>query len=105
MAYDASKISRKHKSGSSVAVLMNHDAPPPLRNHARDNMLAIRSKEKEIKDARDRDQLKDPEPKFKLKQFDNVKSRIYDVRPPRQQEVVDSPTRRRPDSELLNSGR
>eukprot|EP00746_Dinoflagellata_sp_MGD_P086436 gnl/MRDRNA2_/MRDRNA2_34210_c0_seq1.p1 gnl/MRDRNA2_/MRDRNA2_34210_c0~~gnl/MRDRNA2_/MRDRNA2_34210_c0_seq1.p1 ORF type:complete len:279 (+),score=70.85 gnl/MRDRNA2_/MRDRNA2_34210_c0_seq1:119-955(+) len=105
MTWDASKISRKHKSGSSVAGLMNHEAPPPLRNHARDNMLAIRSKEKELKDAKDRESCKEPETVFKLKQFEHVKSRIHEVKPPRAQEVLDSPHRRRLDSELPSSER
>lgn len=104
MAYDASKISRKHKSGSSVAGLLNHEAPTPLRNHARDNMMAIRSKQKELKDARAFEASKDPDTPFKLKQFEHVKSRVHEARSPKSQEV-ESPNGRRADREVPDSER
>eukprot|EP00929_Paragymnodinium_shiwhaense_P050938 TRINITY_DN25642_c0_g1_i1.p1 TRINITY_DN25642_c0_g1~~TRINITY_DN25642_c0_g1_i1.p1 ORF type:complete len:309 (-),score=106.82 TRINITY_DN25642_c0_g1_i1:45-971(-) len=49
MPFDSAAIAKRQAAGNVMAGLMNHQAPPPLRNHMRDNMRAIRDKERQIR--------------------------------------------------------
>jgi hypothetical protein len=46
---DAGRIARRQAAGDAVAAMLNHQAPAPLRNHLRDNMRAIREKERQLR--------------------------------------------------------
>lgn len=59
-----------------MAVLMNHETAAPIRNHARDNMLAIREKERQLRGRRLIEGCRQPHKEFKMKQFENVKARV-----------------------------
>lgn len=74
---DAGHIGRRHAAGSNVASLLDRRAPAPLRNHARENVLAMRKKAQQLRGQSIIDSFKQPQPEFKLKQFANVKSRLH----------------------------
>jgi len=76
---DAAAIARRQNAGGNVASLMDHRAPPCLRNHARDNILAMRKKEAQNRGKMALENCKPPQPVFKLKQFDNIQSRLNDL--------------------------
>lgn len=82
MASEASLIARRHALGGGVASRMDHRAPAPLRNHSRDNIVAMRKKERQIRGKSVIESLKQPQQEFKLRQFDNVKSRLFQLPPP-----------------------
>jgi len=82
MASEASLIARRHALGGGVASRMDHRATAPLRNHSRDNILAMRKKERQIRGQSVIESLKQPQREFKLRQFDNVKSRLFQLPPP-----------------------
>lgn len=89
---DAGLIARRQAAGSGVAGRLDHRAPAPLRNHARDNILAMRKKERQIRGRNVLEGLKQPQPDFKLKQFQDVKSRLFDLPKP----SANKPYERRP---------
>lgn len=107
---DAGFIARKHSAGCGVASRLDHRAPALLRNHSRDNILAMRKKEQQLRGQHIIQSMKQPEPEFKLKQFSNVKSRLYDLpRPsPNSHEASEGRGRRaaseRPSSRQSTSG-
>lgn len=69
-------------SGAAVACMLDHRPTACVRNHAKDNMKAIREKERQLRMQRGMESLKMPEKQFKMKQFDNVKSRAFEHKPP-----------------------
>lgn len=73
---EAARIAKRQMAGGGMAHMMNHEAPAPLRNHARQNILAIREKERQLRGKRVMEGLKMPDEPFKLKQFANAKSRL-----------------------------
>jgi hypothetical protein len=76
---DAGLIAKRQAAGSGVACRLDHRAPAPLRNHARDNILAMRKKERQMRGRNVLESLKPSQPEFKLKQFQDVKSRLFDL--------------------------
>lgn len=76
---DAGLIGRRQAAGGGVASRMDHRAPAPVRNHARDNVLAMRQKERQNRGRSVIESLKMPQEDFKLKQFANVKSRLFEL--------------------------
>eukprot|EP00746_Dinoflagellata_sp_MGD_P163166 gnl/MRDRNA2_/MRDRNA2_91062_c0_seq1.p1 gnl/MRDRNA2_/MRDRNA2_91062_c0~~gnl/MRDRNA2_/MRDRNA2_91062_c0_seq1.p1 ORF type:complete len:296 (-),score=75.14 gnl/MRDRNA2_/MRDRNA2_91062_c0_seq1:221-1021(-) len=79
---DASKAHRRQLSGAAMAGMLDHRPTACVRNHSRDNMVAIREKERQLRMQRGMEALKMPDKAFKLKQFENVKSRAFDGKPP-----------------------
>lgn len=69
-------------SGAAVASMMDHRPTACVRNHSKDNMIAIREKERQLRMQRGMEALKMPDKAFKLKQFENVKSRAFGNKPP-----------------------
>lgn len=61
---------------SNVAACLNHSPRPLLRNHAKDNKLAVKAKERDVKLKAKQEEAAQKVPAFKLKQFKNVPSRI-----------------------------
>jgi len=61
---------------SCVGALLHHDPPAARRNHARDNVLAMRAKAKQVR-AQLEEAAAQEKPPFKLQQFDNVPSRLH----------------------------
>lgn len=95
---DAGLIARRQAAGAGVAGRLDHRGPALLKNHARENILAMRKKERQIRGQNVLESLKQPKPGFKLKQFENVRSRLYDLpRPtPNQQDPCDQAKQQRP---------
>eukprot|EP00933_Yihiella_yeosuensis_P054484 TRINITY_DN5294_c0_g1_i1.p1 TRINITY_DN5294_c0_g1~~TRINITY_DN5294_c0_g1_i1.p1 ORF type:complete len:240 (-),score=67.61 TRINITY_DN5294_c0_g1_i1:371-1090(-) len=73
-------ISRRQNSGASAGELLYPKGPTHTRNHARDNMKAIREKERQNRGKQMMLQQKAAEPVelFKLKRFANAKARLND---------------------------
>lgn len=76
---DANRIARRQAMGGGVASRLDHRAPAPLRNHARDNIVAMRKKQMQLRGRMSIGNLKQPPADFKLKQFENVKSRFAEL--------------------------
>jgi len=78
---DAGFIGRRQAAGGGVAGRLDHRAPAPLRNHARDNVMAMRKKMAQMrgKSVIEAEAVRRQPPEFKLKQFEKVKSRLYDL--------------------------
>mmetsp|Transcript_41513 Transcript_41513/g.72939 ORF Transcript_41513/g.72939 Transcript_41513/m.72939 type:complete len:276 (+) Transcript_41513:81-908(+) len=74
---DMARIAWRHKQGS-VGPLLNHEGPPALRNHMRQNIRLMRAKERHLKEQRKKEESTATSP-FKLKQFENVPSRLHEV--------------------------
>jgi len=69
-------------SGAAVACMLDHRPTACVRNHSKDNMVAIREKERQLRMQRGMESLKMPDKQFKMKRFEQVKSRAFDSRPP-----------------------
>merc|ERR1719222_1120804 len=82
---DASRIGRRQMAGDSVAGLLSREAPCLVRNHARDNIRALREKERQLRGRKimETQARAQPAQPFKLRQFENARSRLHDERPPR----------------------
>jgi len=80
---------------------MDHRAPAPLRNHARENVLAMREKMRQVRGKNIIENMKPPQAQFKLKQFGNVKSRLFELPRPSPDDRVErrSPSCARPASQ------
>jgi len=76
---DACLIKRRQTAAEGVAGMLDHRAPAPLRNHARDNVMAMREKVRQQRGKNIIEMAKPQQPDFKLKQFGNVKSRLFDL--------------------------
>jgi len=76
---EAGLIARRHGAGSGVAGRLDHRAAAPVRNHARDNVMAMREKMRQLRGKNVIDNMKQPQLDFKLKQFSNVKSRLFEL--------------------------
>jgi len=61
---------------STVGALLYHETAKSLRNHKRDNVLAMREKARQLR-ARREEEAAQKRPDFKLKQFENVPSRLH----------------------------
>lgn len=59
--------------------MLDHRAPAPVRNHARDNVLAMREKMRQQRGKSIVESMKLAQPEVKPKQFANVKSRLFDL--------------------------
>lgn len=75
-----SYIGMRQKSGS-VGSLLNHEPPPPLRDHARDNVRVLREQSRRLREARLKASASEEQQPFKLRQFENVPSRWQRPRP------------------------
>ncbi len=66
-------------AGSQVASCLHQEKRPPLRNHVKDNILNYRQKAQQQKaNSMRRAQQEDKKP-FKLREFQNVGSRVYNA--------------------------
>lgn len=77
--FDAGFIGRRQAAGCGVASRLDHRAPAPIRNHARDNVIAMREKMRQMRGKNIIEMSKQPQVDFKLKQFANVKSRLHEL--------------------------
>jgi len=75
---DRNRIAMRQKAGSDVAGLLNHNPRPLRRDHARENVRALRAKAREIRDQRERESAASPQV-FKLRQFENIPSRFQEA--------------------------
>jgi hypothetical protein len=73
-----------------VGALLNHETAKSLRNHKRDNVLAMREKARQLR-ARREEEAAQKKPDFKLKQFENVPSRVH-REPPRSPSTPSRPS-------------
>lgn len=64
------------RSTSAVGALLNHEPRACLRNHVRDNVLLMREKARQQRSQREEEAARE-KPAFKLRQFENVPSRLY----------------------------
>lgn len=80
---DASRIARHQTGGGSIAFHLDHRPPAPLRNHSRDNIRALREKERQMRGKKLMESHSQPPREFKLKQFEAVKSRVLEDKPQR----------------------
>lgn len=91
----SARIAWRQKTGS-VGALLNHTGRQPVRNHERDNIRALRQKERQLREQRLKEESSTDSP-FKLKQFENVPSRLHEV-PARQRPSSPSKSRLRSSS-------
>eukprot|EP00930_Biecheleria_cincta_P019960 TRINITY_DN15105_c0_g1_i1.p1 TRINITY_DN15105_c0_g1~~TRINITY_DN15105_c0_g1_i1.p1 ORF type:complete len:252 (+),score=64.37 TRINITY_DN15105_c0_g1_i1:33-788(+) len=76
----ASAIGRRQMSGADAGCLLHPRGPQLLRNHAKENIRAMREKERKLRGQHIMlSQAPVPEP-FKLKQFSNVKARLHGLK-------------------------
>jgi len=73
---DAAKIALRHKTGSAGR-LLDHSQPKPLRDHRRDNIRAVHQMNSQLRKKRAESALPD-RPLFKLREFENVPSRLHE---------------------------
>ena len=52
MVSDGARIASRHRQGSSVAALLSHEPPKPLRDHQRANVALMRSKQQQMRQDR-----------------------------------------------------
>jgi len=74
---ERARIAKRHQAGS-VGCLLNCEPQRPLRNHARDNVNALRAMERQLRSLRAKEALAADRASFKLKQFENVPSRLHE---------------------------
>jgi len=76
---DGSRIATRQRQGSSVAALLSHEPPKPLRDHAKANVLAMRQKQRLIQENRIRKEMDDENDKnWKMAQFSGIASKVHD---------------------------
>eukprot|EP00927_Polykrikos_kofoidii_P050198 TRINITY_DN44116_c0_g1_i1.p1 TRINITY_DN44116_c0_g1~~TRINITY_DN44116_c0_g1_i1.p1 ORF type:complete len:336 (-),score=47.47 TRINITY_DN44116_c0_g1_i1:199-1206(-) len=77
---EGSRIAWRHKTGS-VGALLDHSSPTLLRNHAKDNVRALRELGRQNRSRRAAEEEAAGKRAFKLKQFENVPSRFQSTPP------------------------
>mmetsp|Transcript_78906 Transcript_78906/g.223302 ORF Transcript_78906/g.223302 Transcript_78906/m.223302 type:complete len:248 (+) Transcript_78906:74-817(+) len=75
----ASTIARRQAGGDAAASLLNPQGPVLVRNHARENLRAMREKERQLR-GRKIMESQAPPAEFKLRQFAGARSRVYDAK-------------------------
>lgn len=82
MAPIASIIARQQMCGDSAGDLLHPRAPALVRNHAKDNIRAMREKQRQLqgKHIMESQAKQRPVELFKLQQFADVKSRLHDAK-------------------------
>jgi len=81
---DASTIARRQNAGGGAGCCLNPKPPALLRNHARDNVRALREKERQMRGKAIMEAQAQPPELFKLKQFASAKPRVHDLKLKRQ---------------------
>lgn len=76
----AAAIGRRQMAGDAAGCLLHPREPTYVRNHARDNVRAIREKENVIKSQKILLNQAPPSEPFKLKRFMQAKPRVHDLR-------------------------
>jgi len=72
----AAQISRRQMGGDSMAAFLRPQPATLLRNHAKDNVRAMREKERQLRGQRMLEAQTKPAEPFKLRQFSDVGSRV-----------------------------
>ncbi|CAE8637105.1 unnamed protein product [Polarella glacialis] len=72
---ESARIGMRHRAGS-VGALIGQQAPINSRDHRRDNAKSVRSLSRQVT-LRRKEAEQAPDPEFKLKQFENIPSRLY----------------------------
>eukprot|EP00929_Paragymnodinium_shiwhaense_P089360 TRINITY_DN49508_c0_g1_i1.p1 TRINITY_DN49508_c0_g1~~TRINITY_DN49508_c0_g1_i1.p1 ORF type:complete len:345 (+),score=70.43 TRINITY_DN49508_c0_g1_i1:69-1103(+) len=90
----AERIAMRQKTGS-VGTLLDHTPPKPIRDHARDNVRALRELQRTLRERKEAESKASAESPFKLRQFESVPSRLHLQAPPR---TTSSPAQQRASS-------
>ncbi|CAD7929544.1 unnamed protein product [Amoebophrya sp. A25] len=79
MVSDGARIASRHRQGSSVAALLSHEPPKPLRDHQRANITHLRAKQRQMHENRIRKELDDEKDmNWKSQQWQGVRSRLHE---------------------------
>mmetsp|Transcript_73010 Transcript_73010/g.205075 ORF Transcript_73010/g.205075 Transcript_73010/m.205075 type:complete len:238 (+) Transcript_73010:77-790(+) len=71
---------RRHMGGGAAGGLVNPRAPQLCRDHAKDNIRAMREKERQMRGQRLLQAQQRPAEPFKMRQFSDAKSRLFEAR-------------------------
>eukprot|EP00443_Scrippsiella_acuminata_P098515 CAMPEP_0115623954 /NCGR_PEP_ID=MMETSP0272-20121206/27043_1 /TAXON_ID=71861 /ORGANISM="Scrippsiella trochoidea, Strain CCMP3099" /LENGTH=294 /DNA_ID=CAMNT_0003060191 /DNA_START=27 /DNA_END=908 /DNA_ORIENTATION=- len=69
---------RRDMAGDAAGLMLHPQAPQLVRNHAKDNIRAMREKERQLRGQRILQASQRPAEPFKMKQFSEAKSRVFD---------------------------
>lgn len=100
----ASSQFRRQMCGDAAGGLLHPQGPQYCRNHAKDNVRAMREKERQLRGQRIMQAAQPPAELFKLKQFAEAKSRLFEAKAPRAASVPAGPGRRPERAAAADSG-